>query len=87
MEGNSMNHKKQHNTTLFRGLSPAQENALAALLAGNTVTAAAEKASVDRTTIYHWLRNPYDPTGAIPVLRSNAGFLRASGAGTFLTAN
>jgi DNA-binding phage protein len=50
------------NATFGEGLSPAQEKAVAALLAGQTVTAAAKAAEVDRTTVYRWLRDPYDPT-------------------------
>jgi hypothetical protein len=46
------------NTTSSEGLSPTQEKALAALLAGQTVTAAAKAADVDRTTVYRWLRHP-----------------------------
>jgi hypothetical protein len=42
-------------------LSSAQVKALAALLAGKTVTAAAQEAEVDRTTIYRWLRDPDRP--------------------------
>ena len=36
------------------GLSPAQENALAALVAGKTAVEAAEAAGVSRMTIYRW---------------------------------
>jgi hypothetical protein len=42
------------------GLSAAQETALAALLAGQTVTAT-QAAGVDKTTVYRWLRDPYCP--------------------------
>jgi len=48
------------NATSGEGLSLAQEKAVAVLLAGQTVTAAAKAAEVDRTTIYRWLRDPYD---------------------------
>jgi hypothetical protein len=61
LKGIAMNHKKQQNATLFEGLSPAQQKAVTALLGGRTVTAAAKAANVDRTTIYRWLRDPYDP--------------------------
>lgn len=49
------------NATSGDALSPAQEKALAALLAGQTVTKAAKAADVDRTTVYRWLRDPYRP--------------------------
>lgn len=39
-------------------LKPAQEVALAALLTGASVTAAAEAANVDRTTVSRWLAEP-----------------------------
>jgi hypothetical protein len=39
-------------------LTPAQESALAALLSGASVTAAAGVAQVDRTTVHRWLREP-----------------------------
>lgn len=38
------------------GLSSAQDIALSALLAGQTVTAAAERAGVGRETLHRWLR-------------------------------
>lgn len=53
-----MSHTLQQNATSADGLSPAQEKALMALLAGQTVTAAAKAANVDRTTVYRWLRHP-----------------------------
>src|SRR5262245_59093418 len=40
-------------------LSPSQEKALAALLAGKSVTEAAAAAEVDRTTVHRWLRYGY----------------------------
>ncbi len=54
-----MSHTSPHHATFGEDLSPAQQQALAALLAGRTVTAAATEAGVDRTTIYRWLRDPY----------------------------
>lgn len=39
-------------------LSPAQEIALEQLVAGETVTAAAQAAGVDRTTVHRWKREP-----------------------------
>lgn len=38
--------------------SPAQSRALSALLAGETVTSAAERAGVARETVHRWLREP-----------------------------
>src|SRR5262245_58154226 len=40
-------------------LSPNQEKALAALLAGKSVTEASAAAEVDRTTIHRWLKYGY----------------------------
>ena len=56
-----MSNTMPQNATSDDGLSPTQELALAALLAGKTVTAAAQQAGVDRSTVYRWLRNPYQP--------------------------
>src|SRR6266403_5952986 len=39
------------------GLSPVQAQVIEALAQGQTVSAAAEKAGVHRTTIHHWIRN------------------------------
>ena len=39
-------------------LSASQERALAALLAGETVTSASEVAKVSRQTVHRWMRNP-----------------------------
>ena len=52
-----MSHTPPQNTPPDDGLSPAQQNALLALLAGQTVTAAAKAAGVDRTTVHRWLRH------------------------------
>src|SRR5262245_44514608 len=46
-------------------LTPPQETALAALLLGKTVTAAAQTAGVDRTTIYRWLKEDFDFLAAL----------------------
>src|ERR1700720_4712091 len=54
-----MSHTLPQNASFGDDLSPAQEKALDALLTGQTVTAAAKAADVDRTTIYRWLRDPY----------------------------
>jgi hypothetical protein len=59
-EGLPMSHTSPQNATSEENLTPAQEKALAALLAGQTVTAAAKAANVDRTTVYRWLRHPDD---------------------------
>lgn len=45
----------QQNPTL-ESLSPAQQRALVAILEGKTITAAAEAASVGRTTVHRWLK-------------------------------
>src|SRR5216684_8923881 len=50
-----------HNSSHFEGisdagLSPVQAKVIEALAQGQTVTAAAEKAGVHRTTIHHWIR-------------------------------
>ena len=50
-----MDHETPQNATL----SPRQEHALAALLAGQSVTGAAELAGVDRTSVHRWLREDY----------------------------
>ena len=50
------------NATSGGNLTPPQEKALAALLSGKTVTAAAEAAGVDRTTVYRWLRDRHPTT-------------------------
>ncbi|MBM4071154.1 MAG: hypothetical protein FJ271_19795 [Planctomycetes bacterium] len=41
-------------------LSPQQLTALAALLAGKSVTDAASESVVDRTTVHRWLREDFD---------------------------
>src|SRR5712672_1093194 len=51
-----------HNSSHFEvisdaGLSPVQAQVIEALAQGQTVSAAAEKAGVHRTTIHHWIRN------------------------------
>ena len=52
-----MSHTLPQNTPPDDGLSPAQQKALLALLEGQTVTAAAQAAGVDRTTVHRWLRH------------------------------
>jgi hypothetical protein len=49
------------NATFVEGLSVGQQKALAALLAGKSMTDAAKAGDVDRTTIYRWLRDPNKP--------------------------
>jgi hypothetical protein len=40
-------------------LSPAQSEALSAIIAGNSITRAAEIAAVDRSTMHRWLREDW----------------------------
>jgi hypothetical protein len=49
--------KRLHNATDSAELPPAQVAAMAVLLAGGTVTAAADAAGVHRTTVHTWLRD------------------------------
>jgi hypothetical protein len=49
----------QRNATHDDALSPAQEKALTALLAGKSVTDSAAAAEVDRTTVHRWLKDAY----------------------------
>jgi hypothetical protein len=46
----------QQKSTATQDLTVTQVQVLAALISGCTVTGAAERAGVDRSTIYHWLR-------------------------------
>ncbi len=46
-------------------LPPQQTQALASLLVGQTVTAAADAAGVDRTTVHRWLREDWDFQAAL----------------------
>src|SRR5260221_3773719 len=51
-----------HNSSHFEAisdatLSPVQAQVIEALAQGQTVSAAAEKAGIHRTTIHHWIRN------------------------------
>jgi hypothetical protein len=46
--------KTQQNATVLEPLTVAQETAVAALLAGRTITDAAADAGVDRATLYRW---------------------------------
>jgi hypothetical protein len=53
-------HTMQRNATAgdeFGDLSPVMEQVVVALVAGSTVTKAAEAAGVDRTTVHRWLRD------------------------------
>ena len=50
-------HKISQNATPDE-LTPAQRAALSALLAGQTVTAAAQQAGMRRETVHAWLREP-----------------------------
>ena len=49
----------QNETTDAVDLSPAQERAAEALVAGSTITAAAEAAGVTRQTVHRWLRESF----------------------------
>ena len=64
----------QQNTTT-RGksseLTIPQTKALGALLAGETVTRAAERAGADRTTVHRWLREDWDFQAAYNAARRN----------------
>jgi hypothetical protein len=51
---------RQNATPAKDPLSPNQERALAALLAGKSVTEAAAVAEVDRTTLHRWLKEDFD---------------------------
>ena len=48
-------HKKQQDAT---SLSSSQETALRGLLSGETVSAAAKTANVNRSTVHRWLKDP-----------------------------
>jgi hypothetical protein len=50
---------RQNATPKGGALAPNQENALAALLAGKSVTDAAAVAEVDRTTLHRWLKEDF----------------------------
>ena len=49
--------KIHQNPTLSEGLSPKQTEGMQALLLGATVTHAAARAGVDRSTLYRWLND------------------------------
>ena len=49
--------KMRQNGTLFQKLSTQQMNMIAALVSGGSVTEAAEKAKIGRTTVYRWMEN------------------------------
>ncbi len=53
------------NVTPLEPLSPVQENAIAGLLAGKTITDAAAEAGVDRATVHRWLRDCFAFQAAI----------------------
>ena len=58
---------QQNTTTQGKSseLTIPQTKALGALLAGGTVTRAAERAAVDRTTVHRWLREDWDFQAAL----------------------
>src|SRR5262249_37928971 len=70
----SGDHKMSQNNTEL--LSPAQTQALAALLSGKSVTAAAEAAGVARETLHRWLRD--DPAFQAALGSGKAELLEAS---------
>ena len=49
----------QNATPSADALTPSQEKALSALLAGKSVTDAAAAAEVDRTTVHRWLKDDF----------------------------
>jgi len=51
-------------------LSPVQAQVIEALAQGQTVSAAAEKAGVHRTTIHHWIRNQPQFKAAVQTAQS-----------------
>lgn len=55
-----MKSKDRNSSPQNATLSPSQENALAALLAGSTVSDAGDAAGVDRTTVHRWMREDDD---------------------------
>ena len=55
----------QQNATTGPDLSPIQLQALAALAAGATMTAAAESSGVNRTTLHRWLTSDADFVAAL----------------------
>src|SRR6266568_4820559 len=64
-----------HNSSHFEaisdaGLSPVQAQVIKALAQGQTVSAAAEKAGVHRTTIHHWIRNQPQFKAAVQTAQS-----------------
>jgi hypothetical protein len=67
--GSGESNRMQRNATEARDepskLSPIKQQALAALLAGSTVTAAADAEGVDRTTVHRWLRSDCDIQAAM----------------------
>src|SRR6266404_8640350 len=64
-----------HNSSHFEaisdaGLSPVQAQVIEALAQGQTVTAAAERAGLHRTTIHHWIRNQPEFKAAVRTAQS-----------------
>ena len=76
-----------HNATSGDGLSPAQEMALAALLAGQKVTDAAMAAGVHRATIHHWLKDSDRPAFRRALDRGRRELRRAARARLLALAN
>jgi len=68
-----------HNSSHFAlisdaGLSPVQAQVIEALAQGQTVTAAAEKAGVHRTTIHNWIRNQHQFNAAVQTAQAEYAY-------------
>ena len=62
-----------HNSSHFAAISdasPVQAQVIEALAQGQTVSAAAEKVGVHRTTIHHWIRNEPQFKAAVKTAQS-----------------
>jgi transposase-like protein len=67
----SIHHNSSHFAAISdAGLSPVQAQIIEALAQGQTVSAAAEKAGVHRTTIHHWIRNQPQFKAAVQTAQS-----------------
>ncbi len=58
-----------HNATKLESLTPAQEIAIAGLLAGKSVTDTATDAGVDRATVHRWQKRDYTFQAALNAAR------------------
>src|SRR6266403_6401701 len=67
----AIHHNSSHSEAISdAGLSPVQAQVIEALAQGQTVSAAAEKAGVHRTTIHHWIRNEPQFKAAVQTAQS-----------------